>query len=60
MKPDYTPLNKLSPVSKAYKVRVTVKEKSPIRTPPNKKKFQKLVFEDEEVQPYHSSSFHSY
>ncbi|XP_021725939.1 replication protein A 70 kDa DNA-binding subunit B-like [Chenopodium quinoa] len=48
MKPEYTPLNKLSPVSKAYKVRVTVKEKSPIQTPPNKKKFQKLVFEDEE------------
>uniref|UniRef100_A0A803KP39 Replication factor A C-terminal domain-containing protein n=1 Tax=Chenopodium quinoa TaxID=63459 RepID=A0A803KP39_CHEQI len=48
MKPEYTPLDKLSPVSKAYKVRVTVKEKSPIRTPPNKKRFQKLVFEDEE------------
>ncbi|XP_021762990.1 replication factor A protein 1-like [Chenopodium quinoa] len=48
MKPEYTPLNKLSPVSKKYKVRVTVKENSPIRTPPNKKKFQKLVFEDEE------------
>uniref|UniRef100_A0A803MYW8 Uncharacterized protein n=1 Tax=Chenopodium quinoa TaxID=63459 RepID=A0A803MYW8_CHEQI len=49
MKPDYTPLVKLSPLSKAYKVRVTVKEKSHVRTPPSKKKFQKLVFEDEKV-----------
>uniref|UniRef100_A0A803MRR2 Replication protein A OB domain-containing protein n=1 Tax=Chenopodium quinoa TaxID=63459 RepID=A0A803MRR2_CHEQI len=48
MKPEYTPLDKLSPITKAYKVRVTVKEKSPIRSPPNKKIFQKLVFEDDE------------
>ncbi|XP_021722033.1 replication protein A 70 kDa DNA-binding subunit D-like [Chenopodium quinoa] len=45
MKLEYTPLNKLSPISKAYKVRVNLKEKSPIRAPPNKKRFQKLVFE---------------
>ncbi|XP_021766127.1 uncharacterized protein LOC110730610 [Chenopodium quinoa] len=48
MKPEYTTLNKLSLVSKAYKVQVTVKEKCPARTPPGKKRFQKLVFKDEE------------
>uniref|UniRef100_A0A803MWY1 Uncharacterized protein n=1 Tax=Chenopodium quinoa TaxID=63459 RepID=A0A803MWY1_CHEQI len=48
IKPEYTPLDKLSPITKAYKVRVTVIEKSQIRSPSNIKRFRKLVFKDDE------------
>ncbi|XP_021767504.1 replication factor A protein 1-like [Chenopodium quinoa] len=48
MKPEYVPLSKLTPKSKSYKIKVAVKEKSPVRTPPNKRRFQKLIFADDE------------
>ncbi|XP_021713927.1 uncharacterized protein LOC110681999 [Chenopodium quinoa] len=48
MNPRYVPLDKLTPKSKKYKIKVKVKEKSPAKFPENKKAFQKLVFEDDE------------
>ncbi|XP_021757488.1 uncharacterized protein LOC110722526 [Chenopodium quinoa] len=48
MKPQYVPLDKLTPKTNKYKIKVKVKEKSPAKYPGTKKAFQKLVFEDDE------------
>uniref|UniRef100_A0A803MQS8 Uncharacterized protein n=1 Tax=Chenopodium quinoa TaxID=63459 RepID=A0A803MQS8_CHEQI len=48
MKPEYVPVSKLTPKSKSYKIKVAVKEKSPVKIPANKRRFQKLVFADDE------------
>uniref|UniRef100_A0A803N9S5 Replication factor A C-terminal domain-containing protein n=1 Tax=Chenopodium quinoa TaxID=63459 RepID=A0A803N9S5_CHEQI len=48
MKPQYVPLDKLTPKNKRYKIKVKVKEKSPAKYPENKKAYQKLVFEDDQ------------
>uniref|UniRef100_A0A803N9K5 Uncharacterized protein n=1 Tax=Chenopodium quinoa TaxID=63459 RepID=A0A803N9K5_CHEQI len=54
MKPQHVPLDKLTPKSKKYKIKVKVKEKSPAKYPENKKAFQILdnkirgtLFDDE-------------
>ncbi|KMS97346.1 hypothetical protein BVRB_6g155910 [Beta vulgaris subsp. vulgaris] len=48
MKPEKTYLDKLTPTTKAYKVKVKLKEKSRTLISPHKKtRYQQLIFEDE-------------
>ncbi|XP_048493781.1 uncharacterized protein LOC125494202 [Beta vulgaris subsp. vulgaris] len=50
MKPEKTYLDKLTPTTKAYKVKVKLKEKSRTLVSPQKKtRYQQLLFEDEKV-----------
>lgn len=58
MKPEKTYLDKLTPTTKAYKVKVKLKEKSRTLISPQKKtRYQQLLFEDEKVASLLYTSF---
>lgn len=52
MKPKYTPLDKLTEKSKGFKVKVKVIQKGPPLQSPSKRRYQKLLFKDDEVRQF--------